>query len=311
MGYGFGVFGPIVTIAWFLDAAPPDSAERMSLAHDCVRLSEARPGKVWRRVAQPTHEAFCERLALASSRFAGAPASLEDVLQLCDDAERLVPGRAEPRVLKARALLEFGAAEEALEALMEAKRRDERVFEDPRSMLALARASARTGRGMQAIAAFRAVLPRASTLSRAEGGEVAFEAAMALTAAGPEALDEAMVLLRRACLDAEDALRPLARIALALTLDRAGRGAEASVPLQGIGLLTRDTLAKSAIVSRALANAGALRERDALAAMALERSRPSDARAAWVRYVQSAGNGGPWLEHARAKLGQTQRKRAP
>jgi hypothetical protein len=283
-------------------SAGSSAAAPVTRSLDCLALSEPRTGKVWERAKQPALSAYCDILAAASSRLAGTNPRVEEIPRLCDEAERLLPGQAAPLVLKARALLALGNADEALHALEEAKRRDGRALEEPRAMLSWARANARAGHLVEACTAFRAALPRAATLSRAERGEASFEAAMALMSLGAQSMDEVITLLRRALVDAEEDVRTVTSAALALSLDRAGRHADATARGVELGQSRAPSLMQNATLSRALANAGALGEREALVAMALEETEPLEARAAWQRYLEGAGSSGPWAEHARTKL---------
>jgi hypothetical protein len=298
----FSVVGAVVAIVGLLEVAAAASAASVSRSLDCVALSEPRTGKVWERAKQSSLSAYCDLLGAASSRLSGPTPRVEEIPRLCDEAERLLPGQAAPLVLKARALLALGNVEDALRVLEEAKRRDARALEAPSAMLTWARVNARAGNAMEASSAFRAVLPRASAFSRVERGVASFEAAMALMALGAQSLDEVIVLLRRACADADDDVRTVARVALALSLDRAGLHAEARALGTELGPTNVHDIMHNATIWRALANAGALRERDALVAMALDATQPMEARAAWQRYLEGAGFSGPWAEHARTKL---------
>src|SRR5262249_32983122 len=132
-----------------------------------------------------------------------------------------------PIILKGRALLRLGRPEEALAALGEAKRRDERALDNPIALLAWARANARTGHLAEAAEAYRAALPRTSSLTSQERSAASFEAGMTVMAQGMAGIDDAIAMFRQARRDAQDSMQGAALTALALALDRVGQRDEA------------------------------------------------------------------------------------
>ncbi|HEY2512487.1 MAG TPA: hypothetical protein VGI39_16585, partial [Polyangiaceae bacterium] len=162
------------------------------------------------------------------------------------------------------------------------------------------RTLARAGRRDDAEAAYRALLPRASSLSPAERGRAEVEAGLLAEARGAAGLDEAIAVLRQARRDAQDALQSVAAYALALALDRAGEREESRVVLGGEARKDPHALVQDAQTQEALADAASSAEGDALEALACERSDPAQARAAWTKYLAGPGGQGPWADHARA-----------
>lgn len=270
----------------------------------------------WERAKSPQLRSYCDLLARGSAKLVGlgegsrdtraasiesARAQAQSILAIADEADKLVPRRAAPWVLKGRALLRLGQAPEALAALKEAKSRDERCLDDAVALLAWARANARSGNLEEAARAFRAALPRGPALPLHERGAAAFEAGMTLMALGPATLDDAVAMLRQARRDAQDELLVAAVVAQALALDRAGQTDDArAVLVERIHVDPRPVLGHPQ-VREALADAGASAELEALEALALEAFDPAASRDAWRRYADAGGGDGrPWVRHARA-----------
>jgi hypothetical protein len=138
------------------------------------------------------------------------------------------------------------------------------------------------------------------------------EASVITMGVGPQALDEAIGYLNEARRrSSHPGLEPLVLGALALALDRQGHAQQAR------GLLEETTLPEQLLPSEsekdktAQPAKGFLRdnvplvptgERDALAAILLERLSPEEARDRWKAFLAGPGGRGPWAEHARKKL---------
>lgn len=255
----------------------------------------------WERAKEPQLKAYCDLLARGTAHLVNSPTLVDEVIRIANDADKLLPGRAAPSVLKGRALLKLGKPEQALEALKEAKTRDERAIDDPTALLAWARANARTAHMLEAAQAFRAVLPRTSTLPVSERSLAAFEAGMTVMAQGPNDVDDAVAMLRQARRGAEDSMQFATVVALALALDRSGQREEARAMLADRVRGNPKAALADARVVEALTDSGVRGEIAALVATALESEEPATARESWRKYLEGDGAKGPWAEHARAR----------
>ena len=264
----------------------------------------------WERAKEPNLQSYCTLLASGTAKLVNTGALAKEVPAIADEADKLLPGRAAPSVLKGRALLRLGKPTEALKALEEARSRDDRALDDPVALLAWARANARTGHFEEAAQAYRAALPRTSALSAPERSAASFEAGMIVMAQGPKAIDDAVAMLRQSRREAQDAMQLAAVVGLALALDRSGQKEEAKAVLAERVRDGAKPILKDARVLDALADAGVAQELDALIAMALEPNDPAGARESWRRYVEGTGGKGPWGDHARAREGAGARPRA-
>lgn len=265
----------------------------------------------WERAKEPNLQSYCSLLASGTAKLVGGGALAKEVPGIADAADKLLPGRAAPSVLKGRALLRLGKAADALVALKEARTRDDRALDDPVALLAWARANARTGHFEEAAQAYRAALPRTSALGAAERSAASFEAGMIVMAQGPKTIDDAVAMLRQARRDGQDAMQVAAVVGLALALDRSGQKEEAKAVLaERVRGGAKPILADPRIID-ALADAGVAYEIDALVATALEVTDPAAARDVWRKYLEGHGAKGPWLDHARAHEGAAPRKDKP
>ncbi len=282
---------------------------------ECGLSDGFRASNPWERAKEPNLRRYCDLLASGTAKLVGAGSSVlvKDVPAIADEADRLLPGRASPSVLKGRALLRLGRAEDAVAALVEAKKRDDRALDDPVALLAWARANARTGKLAEAAQAYRAALPRTSALSAQERSAASFEAGMTVMAeargATAAALDDAVAMFRQARRDAQDAMQVASVAALALALDRSGQREEARAvfgdrPHGDMRLLLGDPR-----VVEALADAGAAGEADALVAIALETQDPPAAKDAWRKYLEGPGGKAGWAAHAREHAGAVPAKK--
>ena len=265
----------------------------------------------WERAKEPNLQSYCTLLASGTAKLVGGGALAKDVPAIADAADKLLPGRAAPSVLKGRALLRLGKPSDALNALKEARSRDDRALDDPVALLAWARANARTGHVEEAAQAYRAALPRTSALSTSERSAAAFEAGMIVMAQGPKSVDDAVAMLRQARRDAQDAMQVAAVVGLALALDRSGQKEEAKAVLAERVRSDAKPILSDLRIADALADAGVAHEVDALIATALEVTDPAAARDVWRKYLEGAGAKGPWSDHARAHESSSLRKDRP
>lgn len=294
---------PLLALFLFAQAGSPQGTFGAARPAECGVLEGFKATNVWERAKEPQLRQYCNLLASGTAKLVGSASLAKDVPAIAAEADKLLPGRAAAKVLEGRALLRLGKPADAVKALEEAKKRDDRALDDPVALLAWARANARTGRIEEAASAYRAALPRTSALSAPERSAASFEAGMIVMAQGPKAVDDAVAMLRQARREAQDALQTASVVALALALDRAGQKDEAKAVLAERVRSDVKPVLTDPRVQGALADAGVAHEVDALVATALEATDPAAARDAWRRYAEGAGGKGPWAEHARAREG--------
>jgi len=205
--------------------------------------------------------------------------------------------------LRGRAYLKLNKPTEALAALVEAKKRDDRALDDPVALLAWARANARTGHLDEAAQAYRAALPRTSALGASERAGASFEAGMIVMAQGNKGVDDAVAMFRQARRDAQDAMQVASVVALALALDRSQQKDEAKAVLAERVRTDAKAILSDPRVIESLTNAGVAHENEALVGTALESVDASGARESWKKYLEGPGGKGPWAEHARSHEG--------
>jgi tetratricopeptide (TPR) repeat protein len=260
---------------------------------------EARAANVWERAKSPQLRHYCDLVAGAASKLAGTAPMPREAIKAAQDAEKVLPGHAAPRVLEGRALAASGQLDDALKALSDGKSRDPRALDDPLALLAWARVNARTGHGGEASDAYRALLPRASALPAAERASASIEAGLIAASRGQPALDDAVAALREGAKDAQDDAQPVAVLALALALDRRGDADEAHALLSERARGDPRTPLGTARAKEVLAVAP--NEALAMQALALEPSDAAGAKEAWQKYVDAAPQG-PWAAHARGHV---------
>jgi hypothetical protein len=221
-----------------------------------------------------------------------------------------LPGRAAAPVLRGRALARLGKYPASLEALREARTRDELALDDPEALLVWARVLSFTGHTGEALAGYRALMPRATALSLAERGLVYVGAGMLAMSLGPKGIDESVAILRQARKDSQDVAQRVAALALALALDRSGEKAEARLILAD---RPRDDAPALLAEPAAMEAMGAQWdvEREAIVALALEGVDAVRARRAWTLYLDGPGGKGPWADHARAHATARYAKEGP
>jgi len=305
-------------------AVPPAnaSAPLAAAAAASPRPAECSPSaprggaeRVWDRARSPGLAAYCSALARGYARLRKTP---EAALEAAAVAAKALPSRAAPQVLEARALVLLGRYAVAWERFSAVRSKARRELEVPAALHDFAIAASATEHASEALAAYRALVPRAGLLDETRRLRVLIEASMITMATGPATLDEAIGYLnearRRA---AHPGLEPLVLGALALALDRQGHTQQAR------GLLEETTLPKLLLPETEKDKArgptkGLLREhvplvpvveRDALAAILLERLNPDEAREHWKTFLAGPGGRGAWAEHARKKLTQLEAPR--
>ena len=269
---------------------------------ECGSLDGGRASNVWERAKAPELRRYCDLLASGASKLASSAAMVREVLSIADDAERAMPGRAGPGVLRGRALLRLGRADDALAAFRDAKAKDERALDDPASLLSWARALGRTGNDAEAAEAYRALLPRVSTLTVTDRGAAAVEAGLLALGRGQAGAEDAIAILRQARRDSQDVTQALAVVLLALALDRAGERDEANAVLLERGRSDPRPMLADARVKDILSTVSLSTEAYAIAAIALESSDGPAAREQWRKYLEASPKS-PWLEHARVHEG--------
>jgi tetratricopeptide (TPR) repeat protein len=265
---------------------------------ECAALALHGGANPWERAKAPDLERYCDLLASATAKLAGPAHVVTDVVAIADEADRIVPGHAAAPILRGRALARLGKYPESLEALQEAKTRDELALDEPEALLVWARVLSFTGRTDEALRAYRALMPRASALGLGKRGLVYVGAGMLAMSLGPKGIDESVSILRQARKDSQDVAQRVAALALALALDRSGEKAEARLIL---GDRARDDAPALLAEPAAMEAMGPQWdvEHDALVAFALEGVDGIRARRGWTIYLEGRGGQGPWADHAR------------
>jgi tetratricopeptide (TPR) repeat protein len=275
---------------------------------ECNLATGSGGANLWERVKVPNLARYCDLLASASAKLTSGSKMLAEVVRLAEEADRLVPGRAAPLVIKGRALGDLGRDAEALGVLRAALARDDRVLDDPAALLAWARALAAVGDLQGASQAFRTLLPRVDVLPLPDRGAAYVAAGVLLLAMGPDSVADAVAVLRQARRDSPDILRSASSFLLALALDRGGAGAEAAAVVAEEGAQGAADVLSDARVLRVL---GKRTEPEGKAALALALEVGKQAAAAhvvWQAYLDSGAAGGVWAEHARGHLGGAGRR---
>jgi tetratricopeptide (TPR) repeat protein len=248
---------------------------------------------VWDAARDPELGRYCDFLARGFAQLAFAPKA---ALESADAADRCSPGRAAPAVLRGRALAALKTFDRAAAELERARSIDSRSLEEPLTLRDWARALARTGRGTEALAAYRSLGPRLSLVpSPEERAKVFIEGAELALSLEASAVDDALAFLGEARQLGVRELGFQIGSELALALDRKGRQEEASAL---VAELTRD--ARKAPGARPAPDDAA--EAQAALAFVLERVDARQALAIWERYLSSVGERAPWAAHARARI---------
>ncbi len=276
-----------------------------------VRRALTAGPSIWERARVPTLQRYCDLVARAHAELATSPEAAQNDARLADKA---LPGRAAPAVILARAALAMGALDESARAFERARLIDARSVEDPATMHDLARVLQRTGKRSDALAVYRALVPRIDLLGSIDRRvSVLLEAAHASMSASAEAsapgskveggapadrpkLDEAIAYLREARQRPATQLAGEVLLSLVLALDRSGDRAQADAALS-------DAHRTGARVRTGgldyLADEG---DRHALEALALEVTDRAQAIKSWEAYLAGSGGKGAWAGAARSRL---------
>lgn len=314
------LLGPVAAAP--LAASPAGLASASDRPAECPPTGEGRRARlsVWQRARLPQRQAYCDRIARAELALAlDAPRALS----LADEAEALWPGRAATEVMRARARVASGEAEEARRGFERALALDPRALDAPRASADHAHALVRTGSAREAAQLYRELVPLVGRLSREERALLLLRAAHASMAAadaqpgaapsGPVAAEPSEV--PRGGSEPQSASRESALAAAVAYLEEGRRdpaspwAAELGLSLAlALGRLGEIARADAALVQARAMGAGSTRaERyvaasaDARALEALASTDPAAARKAWEAYLREAG-GSLYAEHARASL---------
>jgi tetratricopeptide (TPR) repeat protein len=296
------VFGAFVILAATATASPADlvaAAAASGRPPECRRVDKTgAPHTIWVSAHRPELRRYCHLLARAHARFSSAP---EAAKKAAEQAAELLPRRAAPKVLQARLALAQGDPKTALARFDEARKLDPNAIEQPLAMHDHALARRQVSQWKQALAIYRVLAPRVALLpNRERRARVLLEAAHAAMATGSDSrhVEEALAYLRAAMRDPHQPLRHEVALSLVLTLDRAGRRAQADAVLADQRGLSSPTHP-----SYLAAEADQL----LLRALAAERREPAAARRHYEAYLQAAPSG-PFAATARAR---SQRLAAP
>lgn len=268
------------------------------------RLGPSRAAsELWSRARVPELARFCDALARGYARLARSP---RDALAQADEAERALPGRAATWVLRGRASFALGQFAASFRDLGRAWKASPHRLEAPGALHDLGRSALATGHLPEALAAYRALVPRTALLdSETRSLRIYVEAAALAAWTGPAGLNEALGYLGEARgLDGTPGFENLVLASLALTLDRQGRIKEAEGVLRELrGAFDVQQLAESG-------HALHLPPGELLALSAMVAERPGSVRTAneWSELADKHPNS-PWAAHARAKAGAPQRAR--
>lgn len=322
--------GALLLAAAFLPALPPAgtslgaglgaAAAASGRPPECMsgaRRALARGPSVWEAARQPSLARYCDLMARAQTELSSQP---EAAKAAALEAEQALPGHAAPQIVLARAELALGSLPAASQAFDKARGIAPRSVEDPGTMHDLARVLARTGKRDEALAVYRALVPRVDLLGTPdrrvsvliEAAHVSMAAEAAGTATSPAdvgkksavgRLDEAASYLREARSRPATALAGDVLLSLALVLDRAGDREQADAALveaQRSGFTERFRI--GAERSSAPDYRAAPEDALALAALAAENRDRLEAQKAWEAFLAGPGGKGAWAGAARARL---------
>ncbi|MDI1478134.1 tetratricopeptide repeat protein [Polyangium sp. y55x31] len=301
---------------------PPSSGQGASLVaaaaasgrpRECastVRRGLSRRPTVWELARAPELGKYCDLVARAKALLVSDPAAAKTA---AENAEKVLPGYAAPRVLLARAALALGKVDDAAREFEAARGKDPRSVEDPPTMHDLAEVLRRTGKLEDALAVYRALVPRIDLLGSAdrrvavllEAAHVSMAVAALRAASGaapaeaPSAepkrapLDEAAAYLREARQRPPSALSGDVLLSLVLVLDRNGDRVQADAALadaraSGVRLRAGGPSYLAAVEDKACLEALAA---DGASAVKL-----------WETYLGGPGGKTPWAASARARL---------
>jgi tetratricopeptide (TPR) repeat protein len=309
--------GIAIILISFAQAAP--DLDLLAVAASSPRPPECAPaapnvsGTVWDRARSPELLRYCRSLARGYSKLRRSP---EEALKAADLADATLRGHAAPSVLRGRALRLQAKFAEAHAAFDKARSLDRRSVQGPEALHDVSVAARMSGHTEAALAAYRALVPRADLLGdRLERHQMYVEAASVAMHLGPNGLDEAIGYLTEARRQGSpQGFSQFVVAMLALALDRQGRldeargvAAEVESPdhvLEVSGLATEQARASPfPETDRRLVPVLPQAELHALAALAAERQAPDLAVTHWRAYLGLVTTRqSPWIEHARAKV---------
>ena len=293
----------VLTAATLLLAPALAHADLAGAAAASPRPAECRLGtprtasELWSRARVPELGRFCDALARGYARLARSP---RDALAQADKAERALPGRVATWVLRGRAQFALGNAAQAWPDLARAWKTSPRSLDAPGALHDLGRAALATGHYAEALAPYRALVPRAALLdSETVRQRIYVEAAVHAMWAGPAGLNEALGYVSEARgAVGTPGFETLVLAAQALILDRQGRKNEA----EGVLREVRGAFDVAALARGVHAPHLPPGELLALSAIVVGRKEPGRAAAEW-RELAAKHAASPWVAHARAKAG--------
>ena len=281
------------------------------------RRALAKGPSIWEAAREPSLARYCDLMARAQTELSSQPDAAKAAAIAADQA---LPGHAAPQVVRARAELALGSLEAAAQAFEKARGIEPRSVEDPGTMHDLARVLARTGKRDEALAVYRALVPRVDLLGTPdrrvsvliEAAHVSMAAEAAGTAASPTdvgkkgaraRLDEAAAYLREARQRPATQLAGDVLLSLALVLDRAGDREQADAALAEAQRSGDAVRFRSATVKpRALDYLAGPEDALALAGLAAEGSDRLESQKAWEAFLAGPGGKGAWAAAAKARL---------
>lgn len=302
--------GASLSAAAAASGRPPECTSRS-------RRALSKGPSIWERTRVPNLQKYCDLMARAQTQLQAMP---DAAGKAAEEADRALPGRAAPVVIRARAALAAGALDDAAKAFAAARRIDPRSVEDPSTMRDLARVLARTGKRDEALVVYRSLVPRVDLLSTADQRIlVLLEAAhlsMALEGAsgalpktselakpkGPPRprLDEALAYLREARQRRPSRLASDVLLSLALAQDRAGARDDVDATL--LEARAEASKAGARVRAESLDDVAVPEDRVALEALAAEGTDRAAAQKAWETFLAGPGGKGPWAAAAKARL---------
>jgi len=265
-----------------------------------VRGGLSRRPTIWQLARTPELGRYCDLVARAKSQLGTDPKAATASAKAADTA---LPGRAAPRVLLARASFALGKIDDAARDFEAARAIDARSVEDPPTMHDLAQVLRKTGKLDEALAVYRALVPRIDLLAPADRRvlvlleaahvSMAVAAKLPIAAGSRPSLDEAVAYLREARQKPPTALVNDVLVSLALALDRSGDRVQADAVLADAHAPASEVRAATPEFLVAVEDKVCL---DALTA------NPADATKLWEAYLAGPGGKGPWAGAARARL---------
>src|SRR6187455_3218244 len=100
----------VVTLVWLLQPASTQGTFGTARPTECGVSEGYRAANAWERAKEPNLRRYCDLLASGTAKLVGPGSSIlmKEVPQIADEADKLLPNRAAPSVLKGRAYLRLG-----------------------------------------------------------------------------------------------------------------------------------------------------------------------------------------------------------